>query len=75
MRTLTFEDIDKEGLLLYKYKRGSLAQGTFIEGKSDIDTCSVYLAPPDQLLGLGFDYQDEVSDEKHDNVAWELIIS
>ncbi len=72
MRTLTFEDIDKEGLLLYKYKRGSLAQGTFIEGKSDIDTCSVYLAPPDQLLGLGFDYQDEVSDEKHDNVAWEF---
>lgn len=72
MRTLTFDDIDKEGLLLYKYKRGSLAQGTFIEGKSDIDTCSVYLAPPDQLLGLGFDYQDEVSDEKHDNVAWEF---
>lgn len=72
MRTLTFDDIDKEALLLYKYKRGSLAQGTFIEGKSDIDTCSVYLAPPDQLLGLGFDYQDEVSDEKHDNVAWEF---
>lgn len=72
MRTLTFDDIDKEGLLLYKYKRGSLAQGTFIEGKSDIDTCSVYLALPDQLLGLGFDYQDEVSDEKHDNVAWEF---
>lgn len=72
MKTLTFEDIEKEGLLLYKYKRGSLAQGTFIEGKSDIDTCSVYLAPTEQLLGLGFDYQDEVSDEKHDNVAWEF---
>lgn len=72
MKTLTFEDIEKEGILLYKYKRGSLAQGTFIEGKSDIDTCSVYLAPYEQLLGLGFDYQDEVSDEKHDNCAWEF---
>lgn len=72
MKILTFEDIEKEGLLLYRYKRGSLAQGTFIDGKSDIDTCSVYLAHPDQLLGLGFDYQDEVSDERHDNVAWEF---
>ena len=72
MKTLTFEDIEKEGLLLYKYQRGSMAQGTFIEGKSDIDTCSVYMAHPDQLLGLGFDYQDEISDEKHDNVAWEF---
>lgn len=72
MKSLTFEDIEKEGVLLYKYKRGSFAQGTFIEGKSDIDTCTVYLAPPGQLLGLGLDYQDEVSDEKHDNVAWEF---
>ena len=31
MKTLTFEDIEKEGLLLYKYQRGSMAQGTFIE--------------------------------------------
>jgi uncharacterized protein len=72
MKKLTFEDVEKEGVLLYKYERGSLAQGTFIEGKSDIDTCSVYLAPTEQLLGLGFDYQDEVSDEKHDNCAWEF---
>ena len=72
MKTLTFEDIEKEGLLLYKYQRGSMAQGTFIEGKSDIDTCSVYMAHPDQLLGLGLDYQDEISDKKHDNVAWEF---
>ena len=72
MKTLTFEDIEKEGLLLYKYQRGSMAQGTFIEGKSDIDTCSVYMAHPDQFLGLGLDYQDEISDKKHDNVAWEF---
>ena len=72
MKTLTFEDIEKEGLLLYKYQRGSMAQGTFIEGKSDIDTCSVYMAHTDQLLGLGLDYQDEISDKKHDNVAWEF---
>lgn len=72
MKKLTFEDIENRGLLLYKYKRGSVAQGTYIDGKSDIDTCSVFIAPPEQLLGLGFDYQDEVSDEKHDNVGWEF---
>lgn len=72
MKKLTFEDIEKDGVLLYKYIRGSHCQGTNIEGLSDIDTCSVYLAPTEQLLGLGFDYQDEVSDEKHDNCAWEF---
>ena len=72
MEGLTIDDIEKNGLLLYRYKRGSLAQGTFVEGKSDIDHCSVYLAPPNQLLGLGFDYQDEISDDKHDDVAWEF---
>lgn len=72
MKKLTFEDIEKDGVLLYKYIRGSHCQGTNIEGQSDIDTCSVYLAPTEQLLGLGFDYQDEVSDEKHDNCAWEF---
>lgn len=72
MTELTLNDIEKNGLLLYRYKRGSIAQGTYIDGKSDIDHCSVYLAPPSQLLGLGFDYQDEVSDDKHDDVAWEF---
>lgn len=72
MEGLTLNDIEKSGLLLYRYKRGSLAQGTFVEGKSDIDHSSVYLAPPSQLLGLGFDYQDEISDDKHDDVAWEF---
>lgn len=72
MEKLTINDIEKNGLLLYRYKRGSLAQGTFIDGKSDIDHCSVYLAPPSQLFGLGFDYQDEVSDDSHDDCAWEF---
>lgn len=72
MEKLTINDIEKNGLLLYRFKRGSLAQGCYIEGKSDIDHCSVYLAPPNQLLGLGFDYQDEVSDDKHDDCAWEF---
>lgn len=72
MEGLTIDDIEKNGLLLYRYKRGSLAQGTFVEGKSDIDHCSVYLAPPNKLLGLGFDYQNEISDDKHDDVAWEF---
>lgn len=72
MGKITIEDIEEKGLLLYRYKRGSVAQGTFIEGKSDIDTCTIYLAPPEQLLGLGFDYQDDLTEDKHDDVVWEF---
>lgn len=69
---LTIDNIEEKGTLLYRYIRGSMAQGTYIEGKSDIDHCSIYLAPNEQLLGLGQDYQDELSDERHDNVALEF---
>lgn len=72
MKKLTLKDLEKEGLLLYKYKRGSLAQGTFIEGKSDIDTCSIYISPTEQLLGLGLDYQEDICEGKGDDTAWEF---
>ena len=72
MAKMTYENFETLGTLLFKYKRGSSCQGTFIEGVSDIDTAAVYLAPTEQLLGLGFDYQEQVNDEKNDNVAYEF---
>lgn len=69
---MTFDDIRKNGLLLYEYIRGSHMYGTNIEGVSDIDTGGVYLCPPNQLLGLGFDYQEQISDDKSDNVWHEF---
>lgn len=68
---LTFEDVEKKGLLLYRYIRGSHLYGTNIS-TSDVDEGGVYIAPNEQLLGLGLDYQDEISDSKHDTCWWEL---
>lgn len=71
MSKLNFEEIESKGLLLYKYVRGSRVYGTNVE-TSDIDEGGIYIAPFDQLLDLGFDYQNEVCDDKHDVCWWEL---
>ena len=71
MKTLTFEDIEQEGLLLYKYVRGSVAYGINTE-KSDEDIGGVYMQPVETLCGLGFDYCDEIRDTKGDMVYFEL---
>lgn len=71
MKKYTFQDIRDQGLLLYEYIRGSHCQGTDIE-TSDMDTGAIYLAPAEQLLGLGFDYQDEIKSEKNDDSWMEL---
>ena len=68
---LTFKDIEEKGLLLYKYIRGSQAYGTNTP-ESDQDEGGVFIAPQDWVDGLGFDYSEEISDEKHDTVWWEL---
>lgn len=67
----TFESIRKKNLLLYEFVRGSVAQGCNTE-TSDRDTGGVYMCPPEQLLGLGFDYQSQVESEKCDDVWFEL---
>ena len=68
---LTFKDIEDRGLLLYKYIRGSQAYGTNTP-ESDQDEGGIFIAPQEWVDGLGFDYSEEVSDEKHDTVWWEL---
>ena len=45
MKKYTFDDIRKEGLLIYEYIRGSVCYGTAIDGKSDVDTAGVYIEP------------------------------
>lgn len=68
MKKYTFEDIEKSGLLLYRYVRGSQAYGTATP-QSDTDEGAVYLEPIEQVLGLGLDFQEEISDDKHD-ITW-----
>ena len=71
MKKYTFEDIRDKGLLLYEYVRGSVSQGINTP-LSDTDHGGVYLAPAEQLLGLGIDYQDEIKSEKGDDDWMEL---
>ena len=71
MKKYTFEDIREKGLLLYEFVRGSVSQGINTQS-SDIDHGGVYLAPAEQLLGLGIDYQDEIKSEKGDDDLMEL---
>ena len=71
MRKYGFQEIRDKGLLLYEYVRGSVSQGINTQS-SDIDHGGVYLAPAEQLLGLGIDYQDEIKSEKGDDDWMEL---
>ena len=73
MKKYTFDDIREKGLLLYEYVRGSHAYGLQKpDGTSDIDTGGIYMAPAEQLLGLGLDYQDQIASEKNDDTWLEL---
>ena len=78
------EDIQKDGRLLYQYIAGSTLYHCNTED-SDIDTKGMYIATQDQLYGLGFDkqfrdkwkgtlnlFQDQVADERNDNVLYEV---
>ena len=71
MKKYTFEDIREKDLLLYEFVRGSVSQGINTP-LSDTDHGGVYLAPAEQLLGLGIDYQDEIKSEKGDDDWMEL---
>lgn len=68
---MTIKDIEEKGMIAYKYIAGSHSQN--LNGPdSDEDFHGVYFAPIEAILGLGADYQEEVSDEKHDETYHEF---
>ena len=67
----TFENIRKQGLLLYEYVRGSQAYGLSLP-TSDEDTGGVFIMQHNDLLGLPSNIIDQVNDEKNDNVWYEI---
>lgn len=66
-----FNEIRKSGRLLYTVLRGSHLYNLATE-KSDMDYSSIYLCEPKELLGLGFDYVEQLSDARHDNTWFEV---
>lgn len=71
MKKYAFDDIEKEGLVLYQFYRGSQTYGTSTP-ESDWDEGGVFLEPTNQVIGLGLDFQDQIQDEKHDKVWYSL---
>lgn len=76
----TIKDLEKEGSIVYKYIAGSYSQNLYTEGVSDIDYHGIYFAPIETIIGLGTYYQEEISDEKHDETyhefgKWMTLIS
>lgn len=71
MENYTFQQIRDKNLLLYEYIRGSHLYGLNTP-ESDVDTGGVFLAPFEQLMGLGHDYQDQIASEKNDDVWYEM---
>lgn len=59
------------GKIIYHYIRGSHAYGLNVE-TSDIDTSMIYIAPYSEIIGLRSNYKEQLSDEKGDNIAYEV---
>lgn len=70
-KKLTFDYIREHGMLLYEYIRGSKCQGLDLP-TSDTDYGGVYICNPDELLGLGINYEPQVENDSHDIVWYEL---
>ena len=69
----TFETIRRDKRLLFEYIRGSHLYNLQSEdGSSDIDTGGLFIADKSQFLGLGLDYQSQVSDVRKDNTWYEI---
>lgn len=68
---LTFEEIRKEGNLLFEAVRGSHLFGLNTED-SDIDTFGVFIGPKEWFLGLGKDKQLFIKSDKCDDYWDEL---
>lgn len=70
-RIMNFEEIRKEGRLLFESVRGSHLFGLNTE-TSDIDTFGVFIGPEEWFLGNGKDKELYVKSEKSDDYWDEL---
>jgi len=68
---LTIDYLRKNGLIAYEYVRGSHAYG-LATPKSDRDIGGVFIIPKETLFGLRSEYVEQVDDERHDTVFYEL---
>lgn len=71
MEKLTIDYLKQHNMIAYEYIRGSHAYGTNVE-TSDQDIGGVFICPPDMLMGLRDNYVEQVDDERHDTVYYEL---
>lgn len=71
MEKLTIDYLKQHNMIAYEYIRGSHAYGTNVE-TSDQDIGGVFICPPDMLMGLRENYVEQVDDERHDTVYYEL---
>lgn len=67
----TFKVIRKENRLQFEFVRGSHLYG-LNTAESDLDTGGLFIADRDHFLGLGLDYQEQVSDERNDTTWYEI---
>ena len=65
------QDGNYRGEILYEYIRGSKLYHTDV-ATSDEDHGGIYIMPNNALLGLGFDYQNEIKDVSNDKCIWEV---
>lgn len=71
MGKLTIDYLKQHNMIVYEYIRGSHAYGTNVE-TSDQDIGGVFICPSDMLMGLRENYVEQVDDERHDTVYYEL---
>lgn len=67
----TFENIQNEGRLLYKYTRGSTLYGLNTP-ESDLDEGGLFIASKETFFGLPSRYEGQVSDERNDTTWYEI---
>ena len=60
-----------DNLIIYSYIRGSQSYGLALP-ESDTDHGFVYISPMEQLLGLGLNYQEQISSDKNDDCGYEI---
>ena len=66
-----FDTIKNEHRLLFEYIAGSHLYNLNNED-SDVDSKGVFISNKEDLLGLGFNYNGQVSDERNDNTWYEV---